>query len=347
MSRHQDMRWRRAACKLVDVRILIFIAFLLIAGAPGQAGAQNFVLPLECRIGEICMVQNYFDLDPGPGARDPLCGPLTYNGHDGLDIRVPGALARAGTRVLAPAAGVVRGVRDGEADGAYLRDGAIAVAGRDCGNGVRIEHENGLTSQLCHLRQGSVRVRLGEHVMAGQPIGLVGLSGFTQFPHLHLALTRNGAPRDPLTGLAPGALACGGAAAAPGPHWSAAARAALVYRGARWFEAGFTGTAPAAGANPEDLPANTARTAPALVYWALAIGPHGGDVLRLRLFGPDETLVSEATRTQPRDQAQAWVFTGKRTPQSGWPAGTYRGEAQVLRGGQIIATRVETLSLAR
>lgn len=330
------------------MRILFFIALLLeLAGAPNQARAQNFVLPLECRVGEVCMVQNYFDLDPGRGARDPMCGPLTYNGHDGLDIRVPAALAQAGARVLAPADGVVRGVRDGEADGAYLRDGAGALAGRDCGNGVRIEHAEGWMSQLCHLRRGSVRVHMGEHVIAGQEVGLVGLSGFTQFPHLHLGLTRNGAARDPLTGLAPGTLACGAAAATPGAHWSATARMALVYRGARWFEAGFTAAPPSAGANPENLPANAGRAAPALVFWALAIGPHGGDVLRLRLFGPEGTLVSQAMRTEPRDQAQAWVFTGRRTPASGWPPGLYRGEAQLLRGDQIIAAHVETLSLVR
>ena len=329
------------------MRLVVCIVLLLLAYAPREAAAQNFSLPLDCRVGEVCLVQNYVDLDPGPAAQDPMCGPLSYDGHDGLDIRVPAQLARAGVGVLAPAAGIVRGVRDGEADGAFLRGGAVAISGRDCGNGVRIEHAAGWTSQLCHLRQGSVRVHVGDQVRAGQELGLVGLSGHTQFPHVHLALTHNGEARDPLTGVALGALACGGEAATPGAHWSATARAALGYRGAIWFEAGFTGLAPAEGANAEDLPANATPTAPALVYWALAMGPHRGDVLRLRLFEPDGALISEATRTQPRDQAQAWVFTGRRMPQSGWHAGQYRGEAQLLRGDRVIALHVEMLSLSR
>lgn len=326
------------------MRAILFLAVMLCALAARTAAAQDFTLPLDCRVGEICAVQNYVDLDPGAGARDPMCGPLTYDGHDGLDFRAPAALARAGVRVLAPAAGIVRGVRDGEPDGAFLREGAAAVAGRECGNGARIEHADGWSSQLCHLRRGSLRVREGETVRAGQDIGLVGLSGHTQFPHVHLALRRNGQTLDPLTGVAIGAHACGADAAAPGAHWSNAARAALAYRGALWFAAGFTGAAPASGVDAESLPANAARGSSALVFWALASGPRTGDILRVRLYAPDGALIAEGARTQPRDQAQAWVFAGRRTPSSTWPAGRYRGEASLIRDGRILASRSETLT---
>lgn len=327
------------------MRSVLLLSLILLASAAQAAAAQSFSLPLDCRVGSVCVVQNYVDLDPGPAAQDAMCGPLTYNGHDGLDIRVPAPLARAGTRVLAPAAGVVLGARDSEPDGAFLRDGAAAVAGRECGNGARIEHADGWVTQLCHMRRGSLRVHDGDTVSAGQEIGLVGLSGHTQFPHVHMTLTRNDVKHDPLTGLPIEGLTCGSAAAAPGAHWSAEARSALTYRGALWFAAGFTGAAPPQGAAAEDLPANASRTSSALVFWALASGPHTGDVLRLRLYGPDGALVAEAARTQTRNQAQAWVFAGRRTPPSSWPAGQYRGEANLLRGDRIIASRTESLAL--
>ncbi len=327
------------------MRVLLFALVLSPLALIASANAQDFRLPLDCRVGEVCLVQNYADANPATGAADdPQCGPLAYDGHDGLDFRAPAAQARAGVNVLAPAAGVVVGVRDGEPDGAFLEGGATAVANRECGNGVRIDH-GGLTTQLCHMRAGSLRVRQGEQVSAGQPLGLIGLSGSTQFPHVHLSLFRDGEKVDPLTGAPLAALSCSARGAAAGPHWSSLARQALAYRGTRLFAQGFTGAAPADGANVEDLPANAARNGQALVFWTLISGPRERDVLRVRLYGPDGALVGEGSRTQPRDQAQASVFAGRRTPAGGWPAGAYRGVAEVLRDGRVLQTRSETLTL--
>ena len=37
-----------------------------------------------------------------------------------------------------------------------------------------------------HLKQGSARVRVGDRVVSGQDIGLVGDSGNSDEPHLHI-----------------------------------------------------------------------------------------------------------------------------------------------------------------
>lgn len=328
----------------LPMRLVLLLFPLLLSCAPEQASAQNFRLPIDCAVGETCVVQNYADLDPANGAAsDPRCGPLTYDGHDGLDFRAPAAMAERGVAVLAPAAGVIAAVRDGEPDGAFLQGGMAAIDNRECGNGVRIDHEGGWSSQLCHMRRGSLRVRQGERVEAGQALGLVGLSGHTQFPHVHITLRLNDNVVEPLTGQS-GGVRCGDSVQA-GPIWSAEARTALAYRGAQWFAAGFTGTPPGENANAEELPANAADDADALVFWALAVGPREGDVLRVRLYAPDGSLVGENTRTQPRDQAQAWLFTGRRTPGIGWALGDYRGEAALLRNGRVVQTRSETVTL--
>ncbi len=328
------------------MRALFLAISVLVWLSAHNAHAQNFQLPIDCRVGEVCLVQNYADSDPAAdAAADPQCGPLTYDGHDGLDLRAPAALARRGVNVLAPAAGIVLGVRDGEPEGVYLREGRTALNGRDCGNGVRIDHGGGWQSQLCHMRAGSMRVRQGERVSTGQVLGLVGLSGFTQFPHVHIRLERDGALVDPLTGSPMASLRCSAQGAAPGAHWAPAAREALAYRGTRLLAAGFTGAAPASDAPVEDLPANPARNAQALVFWTLASGPRNHDVIRVRVYGPDGALLVENTRTQPRDQAQASLFAGRRTPDGGWPAGAYRGVAEVVREGRVIATRTRTIEL--
>ena len=328
------------------MRLVAVLLLALAVFAPRPAAAQSFALPIDCSVGPTCKVQNYVDWDAGPGAADPMCGPLTYQGHDGLDFRAPASMAARGVAVLAPAAGVVTAVRDGEADGAFLRGGASAITGRDCGNGLRIDHGGGWSTQLCHLRRGSLRVREGARVTQGQPLGLVGLSGHTQFPHVHMALRRNNQTLDPLTGSPLGQGRCGASAARVGAHWAASARSALSYRGAQWFALGFTGGEPNAG-DIEAAPANASRNAPALVFWALASGPNNADVLRVRLYGPNGALVAEGSRTQPRAQAQASVFAGRRTPPGGWPAGVYRGEATLMRNGSVIDQRTETVTLRR
>jgi hypothetical protein len=56
------------------------------------------------------------------------------------------------------------------------------------GNYIIIEHENGEYSFYAHLVKGEMRVKVGESVKQGQVIGLLGNSGNSDAPHLHLAL---------------------------------------------------------------------------------------------------------------------------------------------------------------
>src|SRR5882672_4869913 len=68
-------------------------------------------VPLACRFGETCFIQQYFDHDAGPGAKDYRCGVMVYDGHDGVDLRVPTMTEQQrGVEVLAAASGVVRGM---------------------------------------------------------------------------------------------------------------------------------------------------------------------------------------------------------------------------------------------
>ena len=96
----------------------------------------------------------------------------------------------AGQPVLAPAAGtVVRAMNDAvrSKDGLDLK----AVKANSLvifGNYVVIDHGNGEFSQLGHLQQGSVTVRVGDKVAAGQPVARVGATGSSLFPHLHYQL---------------------------------------------------------------------------------------------------------------------------------------------------------------
>jgi murein DD-endopeptidase MepM/ murein hydrolase activator NlpD len=114
-----------------------------------------------------------------------------------------------GAPILAPAAGIVVAAADDVEDNP---PGRPDTAGLSVGNYVVIDHGDGEYSLLAHLRRGSVRVRAGERVAAGQAVGACGNSGNSNGPHLHYNLqtaprpnTGTGLPAQFLRYLADGA----------------------------------------------------------------------------------------------------------------------------------------------
>ncbi len=65
-----------------------------------------------------------------------------------------------------------------------LAKGASAIAG----NAVVIDHGDDEFSMYLHLQPGSVRVKSGDRVSAGQAIGKLGSSGNSTEPHLHFQI---------------------------------------------------------------------------------------------------------------------------------------------------------------
>src|SRR3546814_8828897 len=83
--------------------ILLALSAPALAEVPAPPGG-GFGLPLDCPADIACTVQNYIDHDPGPGWRDHTCGPLSYDGHRGIDIRLPTLVEmRRGVAVVAAA----------------------------------------------------------------------------------------------------------------------------------------------------------------------------------------------------------------------------------------------------
>ena len=99
-----------------------------------------------------------------------------------------------GREILAPAAGTVTYARNDVPDNPRPGDPGNALAGlRDSvlafmGNCVIIDHGNAEYSVLAHMQHGSVSVKAGQRVAAGQVIGKLGNSGNSFGPHLHYQL---------------------------------------------------------------------------------------------------------------------------------------------------------------
>ncbi len=329
------------------MRLWILVAGLgCLAGGALAADPFRVGLPVDCAFGTLCSVQNYVDLDPGPGRLDPGCGRLSYDGHDGTDIRVRDLVAmRDGVPVVAAASGVVKATRDGMADVSVRETGVAAVAGREAGNGVLIEHGGGWETQYSHLRSGSVAVRPGDRVAAGTPLGLVGLSGQTEFPHLHFTLRKDGAAIDPFTGSA-GGWTCG---AAKSPVWTADAERVLAYVPTGLLIAGFSSGRPEADAirRGDQRLGAAARDPDALVLWADVFGAEAGDVQSFRIVGPDGAVLLDRASTLEANNVSWFAFAGSPRPPQGWTPGTHVGTYRLSRNGTTIIDRQVEIAIER
>lgn len=129
-------------------------------------------------------ISNFLDRDPSTGVSDWNCGARAYDGHRGLDVfpwPFPWTQMDNGTvEVVAAAPGVIIGKEDGRPD-------------RSCAfsqlpwNAVYVRHDDGSTAWYGHLRTGSVTATpVGGAVAAGERLGLIGSSGNSTGPHLHL-----------------------------------------------------------------------------------------------------------------------------------------------------------------
>jgi murein DD-endopeptidase len=125
---------------------------------------------------------DWIRLPPGSTRMDPASRPSDWNGF-GADV-----LAVKDARVAA----AVDGHPDADASGKprvpITRDNAA-------GNYVSLDLGDGRFAFYEHLREGSVRVKVGERVTRGQPIAQLGSSGsVSSGPHLHFHVSDANSP---------------------------------------------------------------------------------------------------------------------------------------------------------
>ncbi|MCD6071341.1 MAG: peptidase [Microvirga sp.] len=325
----------------VGLSSLVGLALLAL---PALAQDITLRLPVACEIGRTCFIQNYLDRDPSPAVSDHQCGTLTYEDHDGTDIRIPNMLAQqAGVDVVAAADGKVANTREGVPDTAVTEQTREKISQIGCGNAVVIDHGNGWRTAYCHMAKGSVTVRSGREVKAGDKIGQIGLSGLTEYPHLHFTLLKDGKPVDPFAYGAP-EKSCGGGKSL----WEASLQRTLAYQAGTVLNKGFAGgpvtmEAIESGAAERETPTTKS---PALVAFVRAIGLKGGDVQTLTLFDPDGKPLAQ-NKAPPLDRAKAqWMaFSGVKQPEGGFRPGLYRAIYRVERDGKPAIEQAFGISL--
>ena len=236
---HSTYSAHRVPIRPGRLKFPVLISLCLVAAIDARAEEViSLALPIKCQPGVSCFFQNYVDHDASDKVRDYRCGGRSYDGHDGTDIRIRNLeIQRQGVEVLAAAPGRVIGGRNDMEDVSIRTAGKAAIAGKECGNGVMIEHEGGWRTQYCHMAKGSVRVKPGDQMTTGQPIGLVGLSGDTEFFHLHFTVRYRGKIVDPFAYGAP-ENSCGGGRSL----WAASLGEQMQYRPREIIDYGFAGS---------------------------------------------------------------------------------------------------------
>ncbi len=310
---------------------------LVLDNAPGLG------LPVSCKVGVDCWVVKYFDHGQDDLAMDHKCGKRTLPHHHGIDLAVRDEFEISqGRYVVAAADGVVKTTRDGVKDRYWTPQNAHLTRGRECGNRVALNHGNNWYTDYCHLRRGSILVKPGDKVQKGQPIAMIGMSGKSQFPHVHFTVYFGKKRLDPFTGTTKN-KDCGIIVKS---LWDKATQQQFNYQPTVISDVGIAGSK----AMVEDVLKGWYRsnllsnTVPALGVWTIIYGLEKGDQVSMELRDPFDTVVAQNTNTVKRDHARRYSFTGKRRQNALWPTGKYTATVTVIKSAGDAAEFTKTKS---
>lgn len=335
-------------------RLFVLLGFILSLGAFwAEAWAVELGLPVSCRYGKDCFIQNYVDHHGADGRfYDYQCGSLSYDGHKGTDFRLRDYVAmRHGVDVIAAADGVVKGVRDGMDDVNVYVIGEDQVEGRECGNGVLISHIGGYETQYCHLKGGTVKVKEGDAVSKGQVLGQVGMSGLAAFPHVELSVRKDGETIDPFIGDVTLShtypLPCPFTPIKGSGLWDKEASKKLTYRSTALLNAWFTSGEPSSeeARAGRFMEPSIARDAEMIVFWIDAMGLKLRDDLKLVIYDPDGEVLVDDHEVVGRDKALYFRYLGKKSKNHFWKEGKYTGEVTLLRDRKPIFHQIKELEV--
>jgi murein DD-endopeptidase MepM/ murein hydrolase activator NlpD len=138
------------------------------------------------------IISNFVDQDTtADSTRDWNCGQITYDGHKGVDIRpYPYMFYKMDNNqveVVAAAPGTIVSKADGNVDRNCLGFNEPPLPA----NFIVIRHQDGSTARYFHLKKNSVTPKaVGQTVVTGEYLGVVGSSGISTNPHLHFEVLK-------------------------------------------------------------------------------------------------------------------------------------------------------------
>ncbi|MFO0869190.1 MAG: Calx-beta domain-containing protein [Pirellulales bacterium] len=264
-------------------------------------------------------VVNYVDVDPRGGSQaDYMGGGVVYDGHDAHDLTLANfARMDLGIPIFAAAAGTVDFTQDGNFDREVVGNSRPA-------NIVQIDHGGGWKTLYFHMASGSIAVKVGDVVSAGQLIGLVGSSGSSTDAHLHFAILHNGGHVEPQYD--------------PTAYWLRP-RDYQLDQPVTVQDAGITNYAPWSDfkERPSDINVFSTATTWPLWFWFRLSHLKNGDSIQVKWYRPNGTLYTTYNSTANGDQRLAgygWSFDS-----TAWKSSLGTWRVAVEMGGVELVSR--------
>lgn len=320
----------------------LVLTFLITAPALAQSPIMTitrtptFGLPIDCVVGQDCWVMNYVDYGVDDDKKTDLnCLARTYDGHKGTDFALlDGAAMVRGVDVLAAADGTVTRLRNSEKDGWHDKDelAAIRENRKECGNGIFIDHGDGVETVYCHLKLNSITVKKDQRVKKGDKIAQVGLSGMTEFPHLHFGIIKDNKIIDPFTGKNnQEECAIEIKESRMKPLWGK--NIEMAYQPLIIQAAGFFNKAPDFEEIEREVPSlsSISLKEEALTFWVTILGARAGDNIKMEILDPNGKSFAVREIIQEKDRARQYYFIGKRITDEKTLEGAYTASVRIER----------------
>ncbi len=317
-------------------RLLVCLIVLNFVCLNDANATEKFIFPVDCKLGVDCITVNYVDMNASDEVhQDYNCGRKTYEGHKGTDFAIRSWVEmKRGVNVFAAADGKVLRLRDGEADEIKREEEfeAVKQSGRECGNGVIIEHPDKMLSYYCHLKKDSIMVKAGDSVKAGDVIAQIGQSGLSEFPHLHFTLIKDGHHVDPFSGSS-NQQGCG----VRGDSYWASSFMDAKYEPFTLYDGGFDTQAP----DFEEIkkwdytpPKVMKADSKSFVYWIGFYHAVKGDEITMRITDPEGNLFEERHITlEANKKRRSFYYLGRNLRGLSLKKGVYTGSARFIRRG--------------
>ncbi len=171
-----------------------------------QLRTTSLIWPIRAAAGftdcDYYFIGAYVDQNTATGViQDYDCGTNTYDGHHGTDIAAwPYGFYKmdnSQVEVIAAASGTIIQKADGNFDRNCSSNSLTA-------NSIMIQHADGSYALYWHMKSNSLTAKsVGQSVVAGEFLGIVGSSGSSSGPHLHFEVwagSTNSTYNDPFSG---------------------------------------------------------------------------------------------------------------------------------------------------
>ena len=193
------------------------------------------------------------------------------------------------------------------------------------------EFNDGWRTLYGHLKRESLMVQKGDTVTSGQKLGDIGLSGLTQFPHVHFQVQYLGQTTDPFTGLQRFSLC----EDTENNLWSEDAFEQVIYQSGFLLDYGVNDQPPVSYRDIESGEFNqgTNDDSENLFTWVRFIGLPAGSQVTLSITSPDgETVKSKTFDKLKTSKAQNFYYMGIPNPVD--QPGSWQAEVILKRPSQ-------------